>query len=328
MDNVLRATQRGVALTRQLLSFSRRHAASPQLIDVRVELPRMAEMLRASLRGNIQMQLNIAADAWPIEADLAELEIALLNVAVNARDAMADGGIFTIDVRNVTPSRGARTPDTEQVAIMLRDGTGIPPDVIGKVFDPFFTTKEPGEGTGLGLSQVYGFAQQSGGTVGLDSQPGCGTTITLRLPRSHKIMETTHGDDRAGCKTQMSGRILLVEDNPQVADVTAEMLDSMGFKVEVADRARKALDRLGTTAEGVDLLMTDVVMPEGMNGLDLAKQAREKFPTLPILLISGYNDVVASGDATFQVLRKPVPYDELYRAVSACLGGANPGRPA
>lgn len=329
MDNVLRATQRGVALTRQLLSFSRRHAASPQLINLRVELPRMAEMLRASLRGNIQMQLNIANDVWPIEADAAELEIALLNVAVNARDALPDGGTFTIDVRNVNAGRSAATLNTDHVAIMLRDnGTGISPDVIGKVFDPFFTTKEPGEGTGLGLSQVYGFAQQSGGSVGLDSLPGRGTTITLRLPRSHKIVETAHGDDPTGTETQVNGRILLVEDNPQVADVTAQMLDSMGFKVEVADRARKALDRLGTIAEGVDLLLTDVVMPDGMNGLDLATQAREKFPTLPIILISGYNDVVASGDVTFPVLRKPVPYEELYRVVSACLGGTNPGRPA
>ena len=170
MDNILRATERGVALTRQLLSFSRRHVATPQLIDLRAELPRMAEMLRASLRGNIQMQIEVAEDVWPIEADLAELEMALLNVAVNARDAMPQGGTFTIDVRNA--AQGGNAMDTEHVAIALRDnGTGIPPDVIGKVFDPFFTTKEPGEGTGLGLSQVYGFAQQSGGTVGLDSQP-------------------------------------------------------------------------------------------------------------------------------------------------------------
>ncbi len=320
MDNVLRATQRGVALTRQLLSFSRRHAASPQLIDLRAEMPRMGEMLRASLRGNIRMRLDIADDIWPIETDLAELEIALLNVAVNARDAMPQGGTFTIDVRNVNPGRHDRTLNAEHVAIALRDtGTGIPPEFIGKVFDPFFTTKEPGEGTGLGLSQVYGFAQQSGGIVGLDSQPGNGTTITMRLPRSHKEMPAARSDDPAASEAQVHARILLVEDNPQVADVTAQMLSSMGFQVEVADRARKALDRLGTTAERVDLLMTDVVMPEGMNGLELAAQVKARFPALPIILISGYNDVVASDGSTFLMLRKPVPYDELYRAVTACL---------
>jgi len=320
MDNILRATQRGVALTRQLLSFSRRHAASPQLIDLRVEMPRMAEMLRASLRGNIQMRLDIADFVWSVETDLAELEIAMLNIAVNARDAMPQGGFFTIDVQNVKPGSRDSTLASDQVVITLRDsGVGIPPDVIGKVFDPFFTTKEPGEGTGLGLSQVYGFAQQSGGTVSLDSQPGSGTTVTLRLPRSRKKMPAVRGDERAASETQVHARILLVEDNPQVADVTAQMLDSMGFDVEVADRARKALDRLGTTAEHVDLLMTDVVMPDGMNGLELATRVRAKFPALPIVLISGYNDVVATDGSAFPVMRKPVPYDELYRMVSACL---------
>jgi PAS domain S-box-containing protein len=320
MDNILRATQRGVALTRQLLSFSRRHAASPQLIDLRVEMPRMAEMLRASLRGNIQMRLDIADHVSSVETDLAELEIAMLNIAVNARDAMPQGGFFTIDVQNVKPGSRDSTLASDHVVITLRDsGVGIPPDVIGKVFDPFFTTKEPGEGTGLGLSQVYGFAQQSGGTVSLDSQPGSGTTVTLRLPRSRKKMPAARGDEHAASETQVHARILLVEDNPQVADVTAQMLDSMGFDVEVADRARKALERLGTTAEHVDLLMTDVVMPDGMNGLELATQVRAKFPTLPIVLISGYNDVVATDGSAFPVMRKPVPYDELYRMVSACL---------
>ncbi len=326
MDNILRATQRGVALTRQLLSFSRRHAASPQLIDLRVELPRMGEMLRASLRGNIQMRLDIANDAWPIEADLAELEIALLNVAVNARDAMPRGGIFAINVENMKPGAHDGALNADHVVITLRDsGAGIPPEVIGKVFDPFFTTKEPGEGTGLGLSQVYGFVQQSGGMISLDSCPGNGTVIALRLPRSRKNIPTAGGDDRAVDATVAHGRILLVEDNPQVADVTAQMLDAIGFEVEVTDRARKALDRLGAPADRFDLLMTDVVMPEGMNGLELAIQVRARLPDLPIILISGYNDVVASGGTPFPVLRKPVPYDELRRVVIACLRNSPAG---
>jgi two-component system, NtrC family, sensor kinase len=321
MDNILRATQRGVALTRQLLSFSRRHAASPQFIDPRVEVPRMAEMLRASLRGDIEMRVNVAADVWPIEADVAELEIALLNVAVNARDAMPQGGTFEIDVQNMRA--GANTLNIEHVAIALRDsGVGIPPDLIGKVFDPFFTTKETGEGTGLGLSQVYGFAQQSGGAVSLESEPGRGTTITIRLPRTAKPMPAEHGADQPVATPTASGRILLVEDNPQVADVTAQMLRAMGFDVVVADRARKALEQLSASPERIDLLMTDVVMPEGMNGLDLAKQVRMRFPALPIILTSGYNDVVV--DSTeFPMLRKPVPYDELYRAVCAVLDHAS-----
>ncbi len=318
MDNILTATERGVALTRQLLSFSRRHVATPQIIELPSAMSRVAEMLRASLRGDIQMRIDVAPDVWPIEADVAELEMALLNIAVNARDAMPQGGLLAIDVRNAAPGRG--TLDTEHVAIALRDtGVGIPPDVIGKVFDPFFTTKEPGEGTGLGLSQVYGFAQQSGGTVSLDSVPGSGTTITIRLPRSRKQMPIAPGDGGTTRSVPPGGCILLVEDNPQVADVTTQMLTAMGFRVEMVDRARKALDRLCDGPNGIDLLLTDVVMPDGLNGVDLATRIRARLPALPILLTSGYNDVVIPEGAAFPVLRKPVPYEDLYRAICVSL---------
>lgn len=318
MDNIARATDRGVALTRQLLSFSRRHVGTPQIIDLRTEIPRMAEMLRASLRGNIQMRMDVAENVWPIEVDLAELEMALVNIAVNARDAMPQGGTFSITVNNAVSDGSLH--DSDSVAISLHDsGVGIPQDILGKVFDPFFTTKEPGEGTGLGLSQVYGFAHQSGGTVQLDSQQGKGTTITIRLPRSTKPLASVLEDKRTAGQPQASGRVLLVEDNAQVADVTAQMLGEMGFTVEVVDRARKALDQLSTRAGSFDLLMTDVIMPDGMNGLSLATEARKRFPHLPIILISGYNNVVGSDGGTFPVLRKPAPYDELYRAVCSCL---------
>jgi PAS domain S-box-containing protein len=318
MNNILRATERGVALTRQLLSFSRRHVATPQVVDLRAELPRMAEMLRASLRGNIEMLIEVADNLWPIEVDVAELEMALVNIAVNARDAMQQGGTFTIDARNAT--QGGNAMASEHIAIAMRDtGAGIPPEVIGKVFDPFFTTKEPGEGTGLGLSQVYGFAQQSSGSVSLDSMPGRGTTITIRLPRSHKPLPNVSDDDDASRGIQSSGTILLVEDNAQVAEVTAQMLRDMGFHVEIVDRARKAMERLDRDAAGIDLLLTDVVMPDGVNGVDLAVRIRERHPALPIILMSGYNDVAASEGAVFPMLRKPVPYEDLYRAISSRL---------
>jgi PAS domain S-box-containing protein len=318
MDNILRATERGVALTRQLLSFSRRHVATPHVVDLRAELPRVAEMLRASLRGNIEMLIEVADDLWPIEVDVAELEMALVNIAVNARDAMQQGGTFAIDARNAT--QGGNAMANEHVAIAMRDtGTGIPPEVIGKVFDPFFTTKEPGEGTGLGLSQVYGFAQQSGGSVSLDSMPGRGTTITIRLPRSHKPLPNVPDDDDASRADQISGTILLVEDNTQVAEVTAQMLRDMGFHVETVDRARKALERLDGDAAGIDLLLTDVVMPDGLNGVDLAVRIHARRPALPIILMSGYNDVAVPEGAVFPMLRKPVPYEDLYRAISGKL---------
>ncbi len=289
MENILRATERGVTLTRQLLSFSRRHVGTPQLIDLRIEMPRIAEMLPASLRGNIQMRLSVAPDVWPIEVDMAELEMALLNIAVNARDAMPHGGTFELDIRNGVPAEGVL--NRHHVAISLRDtGIGIPADVVGKVFDPFFTTKQPGEGTGLGLSQVYGFVQQSGGLVDLDSTPGDGTTITIRLPRSTNQLPAAQSQASAGSSVALSGNILLVEDNPLVADVTAQMLSTMGFHVEVVDRARKALDRLGSGAAGIDLLLTDVVMPDALNGVDLAVLVRDRFPALPVILTSGYNE--------------------------------------
>lgn len=319
MDNILRASERGVALTRQLLSFSRRQSTNPQIIDLRTEVPRVAEMLRVSLRAGVRLAVTVGDDVWPIEADLAEFEIALLNLAANARDAMPQGGIFAIDVRNANPPGRSATPEAEHVTITVDDtGTGIPPEVLGKVFDPFFTTKQPGEGTGLGLSQVYGFARQSGGEASIDSAPGRGTTVTLRLPRARRSVAPADAEAVSPTTAQRHERILLVEDNPEVALVTAQMLRSMGFAVEVANRARKALARLDA-GQRFDLLLSDVVMPDGVTGLDLARAVRQRYPALPIILMSGYNDVVTGGETGFQVLRKPVPFKELFRSVSAGL---------
>jgi len=317
MENVLRAGERGVALTRQLLSFSRRQPADPQVLDLRVELPRIAAMLRASLRGDIALHTTVTDDVWLIEADPSELEIALLNIAVNARDAMPDGGRFEISVANADP-RMADAPAGEHVAIVLRDtGTGIAPDLLGKVFDPFFTTKGPGSGTGLGLSQVYGFAQQSGGAVRIASTPGNGTTIALYLPRSLKRLAEKRAATGAGLERAAEFRVLLVEDNPEVAQVTQQMLQAMGLEVALADRAGAALHLLGQ--ESFDLMLSDVVMPDGMNGLELAREVRARFPDLPVLLTSGYNDVVGVDEAEFRLLRKPVPFTDLLEAISACL---------
>ena len=320
MDNILRAGERGVALTRQLLSFSRRQPADPQVLDLRVELPRIAAMLRASLRGDIALRAEAADDVWLIEADPSELEIALLNVAVNARDAMPDGGQFEITVCNAD-AQTADAPAGEHVVIVLRDtGVGISAELIGKVFDPFFTTKQPGSGTGLGLSQVYGFAQQSGGTVRIASVPGNGTSITLYLPRSTKRLPEKPSATAAGLSGARGHRVLLVEDNPEVAQVTGQMLQAMGLDIAVADRARSALALLNQ--ESFDLMLSDVVMPDGMNGLDLAKAVRARLPDMPILLTSGYTDMVGVEGTGFRLLRKPVPYADLLEAVSACLPGA------
>ena len=318
MDNILRAGERGVALTRQLLSFSRRQTTEPQVLNLSAEIPRIGEMLRASLRGNIELTTTVAADVGMVEVDPDEFEIALLNIAVNARDAMPKGGHFSIDVRRIPG--GSSGFALEHVAIELRDtGTGVPPEVIAKVFDPFFTTKEVGVGTGLGLSQVYGFAQQSGGTVSIDSPPGKGTAITIWLPRTRKSTVKAEGGTDDVAAGSAGGLILLVEDNPDVASVTAQMLRAMGHDVEVVDRARKALDRLSEEARPVNLLLSDVVMPDGMTGLDLARVVRARKSDLPIVLMSGYNDAVPQRGSPFRILRKPVPSNELQNAIRDAL---------
>jgi two-component system NtrC family sensor kinase len=314
MENILRAGDRGVTLTRQLLSFSRHQAGSRQIIDLSAEMPRITDMLRASLRGDIELRVTMNEPAWPVEADPSELEMALLNLAVNGRDAMPSGGLFEITVSNHplgVPALGLPGPG---VSIACRDtGTGIPSEVIGRVFDPFFTTKEQGSGTGLGLSQVYGFARQSGGSATISSAPGQGTTVAIHLPRSTQQAGVARLN--APPDIRLQGRVLLVEDNIEVANVVASMLETMGFTVETIDRAAAALTRLQEPGAEFRVLLSDVVMPGGMTGLDLAKAVRERFPALPLVLMSGYNDALAGDVAGFRMLRKPVPYVRLHDTI-------------
>lgn len=316
MDSILRAGQRGVALTRQLLSFSRRQPAAAQVLDLRREMPRVTEMLKASLRGNIELSVAVAPDTWHVEVDPSELEIALLNVAVNARDAMPDGGSFVIDVGNVTVTAGEVWGEPklsgDHVKIALRDnGAGISADVLERVFEPFFTTKDVGAGTGLGLSQVYGFAHQSGGAVAIESQLEHGTCVKIFLPRTLSLPDAgAEPGHLPEISSPAPGLILVVEDNPDVAQVTAMMLRGMGYQVESVDRGRKALERLAQKPPP-DLLLSDVVMPEGMSGADLAREARRRFPGLPVVLMSGYNDALPGDGANCRVLRKPISYEEL-----------------
>jgi len=327
MDSILRAGQRGVALTRQLLSFSRRQPAAAQVIDLCREMPRVSEMLKASLRGNIELTVLVAPDTWPIEVDPSELEIALLNVAVNARDAMPDGGCFVIEIGNVALSAGEVWSEPklsgEHVRIALSDdGAGIPPDVLERVFEPFFTTKDVGAGTGLGLSQVYGFAHQSGGAVTIESEQGHGTRVTMYLPRSLNMpVAGAEPGYMPESRSPVPGLILLVEDNADVAHVTAMMLRGMGYQVETVDRGRKALERLQQEPRP-DLLLSDVVMPEGMSGVHLAREARRRFSGLPIVLMSGYNDAMRDGFASYCVLRKPVSYEQLSETIREHLPAA------
>jgi two-component system NtrC family sensor kinase len=318
IDNILLASDRGVALTRQLLSLSRHQPQTRQVVDVSKEMPRIAEMLRSSLRGDIEMQISIGTDIRPIEVDLGELEIALLNVAVNARDAMPTGGRFVVDVRNRGPhSAGppSLAANRDYLAIALQDsGVGMSSDVLARASEPFFTTKQLGSGTGLGLSQVYGFADSSGGAVTVESQLDVGTRVTIFLPHTDKAKLDAGPNDGGNRSQPLLGRILLVDDNIEVASVTATMLSAMGLQVETTNQARKALERLAVEPDGFCLLLTDVVMP-GMNGVDLAREVRGRLPRLPIILMSGYNDALPVAESEFQILRKPIPYGELYDVI-------------
>ncbi|ACA16642.1 integral membrane sensor hybrid histidine kinase [Methylobacterium sp. 4-46] len=321
LDAIEAAAKRGASLTRQLLSFSRRQTHEPVAVDLAQRLPLCEDMLRSSLRGDIAVELRLAPGLWPTKLDLNELELAVLNLAVNARDAMPGGGRLTIAARNVGAAESAALGlPGEFVALSLSDtGAGIPPDLLSRVFEPFFTTKEVGKGTGLGLSQVYGFARQSGGTATIASEPGRGTTVTLYLPRTAERPEPAEPARGAAAPPgpgQGSGRALLVEDNPEVAEVSRAHLEELGYAVTHARDVASALALL-RGMEKVDLVFSDIVMPGDQNGLDLARLVRrERGPRVAVLLATGYSEVARSAASEgFPILRKPFDAPALREAV-------------
>ena len=328
LENILHAAQRGASLTRQLLSFSRGQALAPRVMDTTVEIPRIMTIMQASLRGDIQVDLSIAPDVWPVEVDAAEWEIALLNIAVNARDAMPSGGRLTVAAANVVLRQGdladARSLEGPFVRLTIRDtGSGIPPDVAARAFEPFFTTKDVGSGTGLGLSQVYGFARQSGGAATIATAPEGGTAVTLFLPKAVRPLLRVETGAPAAVRAVDPGarQILLVEDNPEVAAITADIIRTLGYQVVHADRARKGLEMLTRSKSSFQLMITDIVMPDGMDGVQLANAARRLLPSLPIILVSGYNETGSANTLGFRLLRKPLPVKDLAEAIEAELGG-------
>jgi PAS domain S-box-containing protein len=321
LDAILGAARRGEKLTRQLLTFSRRQPLHAVPTDLRAQIEAVRPMLVGSLHGDISLVVDVPAELWPVEVDVAELELALVNLAVNARDAMPEGGTFTVSARNVAAHAGARVaqPPGDRVEIALTDtGEGIAPDTIKKIFDPFFTTKAVGKGTGLGLSQVYGFAMQSGGAVGVVSQVGHGTTITLRLPRSRGAAPVVEEAARPSLASRAEGTILMVEDNPDVSEVTATLLEQIGYRVLRAENATEALERL-EEGGNVDLLFSDIVMPNGMNGIHLAQEVSLRYPNLGVLLTTGYSEVAESAETRFPILRKPFEAAALERAISEAM---------
>jgi CheY-like chemotaxis protein len=265
--------------------------------------------------------MNFDTEVWPVEIDAGEFELAILNLCLNARDAMAEGGAVTISADNVQvdDDRGAQAA---YVKLSVTDtGCGMPPDVLARAFEPFFTTKDVGKGSGLGLPQVYGFAQQSGGQVTIDSEVGVGTIVTLLLPRS--LQEAVTGT-KAGEPSRVPvprvegarrGHVLLVEDDKEVSALTREMLNSLGFAVTHVTGAEAALGALAN-ARAIDIVLSDIMMPGGVSGVDLAREIRSRQPNLPVILTTGYVEAAARvQEGEFQLLLKPYSLEALADAL-------------
>jgi PAS domain S-box-containing protein len=320
LDAMNQAAHRGADLTRRLLSFARRQALRPEPLDLRAWLKDVQELLARALRADIAIEIRAPEDLWPVLADPAELELAVLNLAVNARDAMPRGGTLRLAAGN-TELDALTDPDGlggPFIRLAVQDtGTGMPPEVLARIFEPFFSTKDIGQGTGLGLAQVYGFARQSGGTARVASRPGEGTTISILLPRAKAAREAGALPDTAPTIDEGPPlRLLLVEDDDAVAELTAETLRHLGHTVSRVASGPAALKVL---AEGLatDLVLTDVVMPGGQDGLELAQRLVAEYPDLAVLLHSGYGGAPARvAAAGLPLLRKPYSLEELRRALA------------
>jgi PAS domain S-box-containing protein len=311
---------RATKLTSQLLAFSRRQTLHPTAFDVAERLRGVADMLNSVTGARVTVTLDVADQVCVVRADVSQFETALVNMAVNAKDAMSGKGELRIRVARTARKpnvRGHAAVDGSFVAVSLADtGAGIATGDVARIFEPFFTTKEVGKGTGLGLSQVFGFAKQSGGDVDVESTPGVGTTFTLYLPEADADTEleaVKPSGKRVHAARTLS--ILIVEDNEEVGRFASEALSDMGYHATLVTSAEDALDVLGTGTGGFDAVFSDVVMP-GMGGLELAKRLRQTWPHLPVVLASGYSHVLAQeGAHGFFLLQKPYSADQLAEAI-------------
>ena len=313
LEGVRGSAQRGANLTKQLLAFARAQPLEIKQIDLRQFFSDVTTLVRPSLRSDIEVVTEISDQLWPIDADAGALELALLNLAFNARDAMNSGGTLKISAHNVVLNGKPEGLSGEHVILRVSDtGSGMPREVMERVFEPFFTTKSFGKGTGLGLSQVFGFVKQIGGAVTVDSEMGNGAILTLYLPASHG--SDTNQWMNGG---RALGRVLIVEDDIFVAELAADMLGELGFESTITHSAKEALERLAG-GDRPKLVFSDVVMPGGISGIELARKLRERFPELPILLTTGYSEQVGATQG-FPVLQKPYEMDALARSISKLL---------
>jgi PAS domain S-box-containing protein len=329
LSAALAAAERGASLTAKLLAFSRQQRMNPEPVDLNRVIGGMAALLHSTIGATIRIEIAPAEELWPALADASQIELVLLNLAINSRDAMPEGGRLKVATYNMTlgaPHRPEEPPAGDYAVVSVSDtGVGIPPDILDKVFEPFFTTKELGRGSGLGLSQVLGVAQQLGGGVRIDTHAGEGTTVSVFLPRATvTVAEPVRRTrpDRNGSPAlidRRSGGILLVDDDPEVRAVAAAMLREAGHTVIEAGSGGAALERLDQDAACIDLLIADLAMP-GMSGFELARAARQGRPDLPILFVTGFADVKPPDDSIHEtVLQKPFRADELAAKVAEAL---------
>jgi len=322
-----RAARRGAELTGKLLAFSRRQLLQPARVDVGALLDSLADMLRRTLDQRIRIAVEVAPQCPPVLADPGQLESALLNIAINARDAMPDGGLLSFAARpsSDAPDDDAPAPPAGYVAIAVADsGSGMPQEVRERAFEPFFTTKEKGRGTGLGLSTVYGFVKQSLGSVDLDSAPGRGTTMTLHLPAWREAAADDAGAGAAAAAALPAGlRVLMVEDDAEVRKVVRAYLTALDCAVTTAADGEQALAAI-EAGQRFDLLLTDIALGAGMRGTELARRAQQHKPELPVLLMSGFAPELVEPERSqplpWELLRKPYGRDELARAMARALG--------
>ena len=317
------AAQRGATLTAQLLAFSRRQKLEPRPVDLNETVRGMRDLLQSTMGGSVRLETEFEPELWPALIDPTQIELVILNLAINARDAMEVGGALTVRTANVElgpPDRPEAPPAGEYVMVSVADtGSGMPDDVLAKAFEPFFTTKEVGKGSGLGLSQVFGLAKQSGGGVSIETSVGEGTVVKVYLPRTEVVLET--GDEVAASSPPRSrgdAEVLVVDDDGGVREITSAMLHELGYGVVEASSGPAALHVLDTGA-GIDLMLLDFAMP-GMNGVEVARVARERRPDLPILFVTGYADTAVLSEATEdEIVQKPFGEMELAGKVNRLL---------
>jgi signal transduction histidine kinase len=325
----LEAAQRGADLIRSLLAFARRQPLQPRRIAINDLMRGTAKLLDRTLGERIAVTLELAPDVWPVVADPAQLEAALTNLATNARDAMPKGGRLTIATanRHLDEDYGSQHADVapgDYAMIEVSDtGSGMPPELLAQIFDPFFTTKERGEGTGLGLSMVFGFMKQSGGHINVYSEPGAGTTFRLYLPRDQSGAPHDEGSHASAGAPGGGETVLVVEDNPALRAMVVMQLTALGYRVRESESAAAAMAILEKDPERIDLLFADVVMPGKLDGYDLARIVRQRWPATKILMTSGFPgtkiDHATTVVADIPLLTKPYRRDALAQALRDAL---------